>query len=1453
MINITAFYDASYFDPLVADQEKTRRRMQGEKAYTNYAEHGSGVGSAKWQRFSHKGNVESETDAFRDIISGETVDPRILRDLCEGRCPSTHRMLIRRRTVVTGKHKERVAGYDLQISLPKSVSILWAFGSSELRHRIIAAKEAARTDLFQYIIDEGLIVARRDQGGKTKIPVEEIVVPCNDHYFSRAGDMQLHDHNLILSFARLLDGSFAPIDNFLLKRYAGALSALYRASFARHLTRALPIVFCRKERNIEVGGVDPKVIDLFSKRRAVIKKEAEIAGFSTATNRQAAQRIANDTRQRKRKAAAETSLQEGWQKELSSLSMSADDLRWAVVEAAASSNSAARTEGIDPAIAKEALSQAFRSSALLEEPQLLRLFAEELQLQGDLHSVVEAFHLAKASKDIIALGTPERPLFTHADIVELEHRMQLAAKNGMGKWTRYLPHKTRSLRDRFPDLSEEQIAAVKHSLGNDLFAIVQGRAGSGKSYSLGAVADVLRSEGMKVSVVAPSWKAVDVARNDTRTPSDDALAVQGFVAELESGKRSLNVNDAIMVDEAGMVDLKTMSILLQHASAAGTKVILAGDVDQLQPVDAGAPLVSLAHVLGQAKINKIRRQKIDWQREASEDLAAGDMRRALAAYDRNGNIEFRDDPDAVIEAVVQRSVNLHHKQHQNDQAVDLCTQLVLTPRRKDVVLLNAKIRERLVADGVIDPKSATIVAAPRNTRVGHAIEIAVGDRIIFGEKLKLEKTIYNGDFATVLGIVDDGNAHGLKMKVKLDRKADDGSEIVIEETIDNLIGSRKPGEARVPIFQHAYAVTIHAAQGATVDQVTIANFQPMSREQTYVALTRHRHDVKMIVDASRLAGARSADQIKLVHGIAFEREVQNKVCNVPAANLLKKLTEECSRSVDYRSVAVHVPDVERWLRALDPVAELKRQTTPRNVVETVRYVRERAAQRLPSVNRKRPPLWVFNSRERLALAAIEPGKILAEVFEGQRVVKDADQWVVTTNERKAAVEFRDKGRKVSWTMRWSLHSQTQGLWGQGLVSLVQNTLQLTAKLATQHVREVLLQKTLNFMAKRQTDRAIEAALDKKMQQWEKLPGHIFASQHTSTASSHVVGPGADSSTTPIKPPAMIVKLAELPQEEALALVNHRHAAALRDASGTPSSPVARTAKDLGEAYGPNPTRHPSNFDTSGKRPFSVKQPLYAIKPSDKLRPDDMSRSQTKQTAPEAVTFSTVSHHPPVDRVLVASDGPKIKHGDAVPNASARSRLLSGLKAAGGFMAGSVRQGAEDVTYAAKQFQKLLRNDRQTPHYGQQALNIRDDEANTKRPIEKPKHSSADLDDGQRSRKTADAKDRTSIPSVAGQLIHQGLGELLEAEFAKSVPASTQGTATTAGAQSGNAFIRRDAERTRNDATRNTTRQEPASKPPKPHVVTVRYRPPAPSPQGRTVHQEGVEFPGQQHLDKEHER
>ena len=418
----------------------------------------------------------------------------------------------------------------------------------------------------------------------------------------------------------------------------------------------------------------------------------------------------------------------------------------------------------------------------------------------------------KAHPDLMPLGVGDngRERFTTRDAFMREVTMgdeanRLKAQRKHGTAYHHIIGAARKYK-----LNPEQKDALKSICSSDGMNLMMGLAGTGKSsYVLKAANEVWGKAGYRVRGTAVSGIATSSLQQSAKIQSS---ILYGMRRRLEKGKLKLNAKDIIVMDEAGMTDLNDMATIVHYVKKAGAKLVLVGDTAQLQPVGPGAPFRALAARLGFVELSDIKRQKDAGDRTASKQLARGNISAALNHYDNKGAVHLAKDQEAAIEKLVDDYMATLTNKTINKR-------LVLAHRNADVDLLNAAIRERLVKQGMIKGNGLTIDTKDKSVMLGK------GERLLFCEN-NHDLGVHNGDFGTITAI------RGNRISVKLDK----GKTIRFNPRKLILSDKLKPG----------YSATVHKSQGATVDDVFMyVDGNGWNRFLSYVAMTRHRHNLKL--------------------------------------------------------------------------------------------------------------------------------------------------------------------------------------------------------------------------------------------------------------------------------------------------------------------------------------------------------------------------------------------------------------------------------------------------------------------------------------------------------------------------------------------------------------------------------------------------------------------------------
>lgn len=773
------------------------------------------------------------------VRDGAAIDVESFRDLCAGIDPATGSPLVR------GAGPRHVAGTDITVTPGKSVSVLWAAGTAEQRAAIEAAHRKAVDEALRLMLDEGLLVVRSGAGGAVKHQPSDVIIGRFEHFTTREGDPNIHSHCVLINVA----GS--PIEarsgryraNHLTTDPKGIFDAqlmlggAYRGSLARELRECFGFKFCEAgQGQWEIAGVDQAVLAAFSKRSAQIKDYA--GPNATSAQREVA---ALATRKGKELVPTGTELEARWQQEFAALE--ADPWRDALKPVREADRSIERDDReFDPpelpgdGIVARAASELFRHESVIERKALMQRGFELASLDGLGPETVMA-EIATLERDgtLIALGSENRSMrWTTPGIAEAEAAMlRGASRPDERDW-----FTTDAVSESFalaPHLSEEQQQAARELMGRDGIAIVEAGAGTGKTTMARVVVDAARRSGLDIVGLAPSGVAVDELTRLTRI---QARTIASWRHGCVSGMtRQLSPSSLLIVDEAGMVSTRDMAAILTAAKESGAKVLLIGDRLQLASVAGASALRAVSNVVARSAVmTEVRRQHIDWQRAATVVMAQGDSESGLRAYAMNGRVELV----SGVEAAQDRAIEQWHTLsalHGDDI-------IIVTRRNVDAAALNRKARQVLRDEGRLGPDLVEVVALDRSDKKVK-LALAIGDRIRFGETLPQHR-IRNGHQAVVDEIT---SARDGQVVLRLSHQ--DGRKLLLPWTqlAQEPRFGRKPEPPRIV---HAIAGTAYATQGRTALASVLYLAKSTDAREVYVALSRHRHDARIVVERDRL-------------------------------------------------------------------------------------------------------------------------------------------------------------------------------------------------------------------------------------------------------------------------------------------------------------------------------------------------------------------------------------------------------------------------------------------------------------------------------------------------------------------------------------------------------------------------------------------------------------------------
>ena len=450
--------------------------------------------------------------------------------------------------------------------------------------------------------------------------------------------------------------------------------------------------------------------------------------------------------------------------------------------------------------------------------------------------LVNSDELVRLSEEVKQGRETVKAKYTTRSMIELERGMANRALGMKGSHTHQVSAKRvqaaikTAVEGESYQLSEQQAGAVHSITGPQQLASIVGLAGAGKSTLLKAANLAWKAQGYNPIGLSLAGKAVDELE---KSSGIEGRTIASLEYRLKHGMQTITEKDVLVVDEAGMVGSKQLDKLLSTAQAAGAKVVLVGDYDQLPAISAGAAFRAIVERTGYYEVSEIHRQSAAWMKQASLDFARGNIKEALGAYQDNLAIGGFKLQDEAFDALAADFVTKHTSGEMT---------LALAHSNKTVQELNDRIRKTLKQSGdigqgfkfetakSIEAKKIEEGREDKATNQGqtpkgadYRYDFGEGDRIVFLQNDTIDGVkVRNGQ----LGRVTSAKEGHLAVELE------NGERVAF-------------GQDRYNHISHGFAVTIYKSQGATVDNTLVLAQRSMTQNLAYVAMTRHKKSAQM--------------------------------------------------------------------------------------------------------------------------------------------------------------------------------------------------------------------------------------------------------------------------------------------------------------------------------------------------------------------------------------------------------------------------------------------------------------------------------------------------------------------------------------------------------------------------------------------------------------------------------
>ncbi|GGM83969.1 hypothetical protein GCM10012275_63220 [Longimycelium tulufanense] len=806
-----------------------------------------------------------------------------------------------------------IVGYDLNITVPKSYSLLLAFAPPDVADRVEEMYAAAVERTFRWVEERAGYVKRGHHGdGQTArheastglsgwVMTHRTARPVGGRV---VGDPHWHVHITISSMARsAVDGEWLTVASGGrdLMRHTAAIDRVTQAQIRQTLYREYGITYRRSEAGWwELAHVPDAAIRQFSKRNAEVTEAlAELGYTSRDVSARNARVLARPSPKKHTTAAADTTLRELWRTEAAAAGLDPDQMMGEVFAAYRAGHTTAGPDvnavmearfgiGLDDLVAhlvdeKTGLTAHARRFSKLD---VVAAVADGLPLGASVEEVGELVDTVLQHPHFLALpGGAETELvgghgrhvvlagahqmvdgqlYTTADVPKLEQHILTAVERSRPEQQRAVVSEEKlglavavaEAELGFP-LSVEQRTALRALVtGGRAIEALEGQPGTGKTTLMAVARVAWEAEGHTVLGAATAAVA---SQNLEAESGIGSRTVAQILTRIDTGQ-GLSGVDVVVLDEANLTNDRDRARLYAEAMRTGTKIVEVGDAQQLRGVGVGSMFGYLHTALDGPRLTENRRQRAEHERAALADFRAGNYHQALRGWAAAGGLVATETTDQGLARLVDTW--LQARQGVPDPHTQIKGLLAVAGTNEQVRRINEAIQTVRAHRGELGPsRTLTLPHGQLTVHVGDQVLIRRNDR---HEAETTGDAVLNGYRGVVTALEPDG-----------------------VRVVWHQPGQSGPDAERTAVLSHdylareglslGYCLTAHKAEGLTVggtdgtwtrpdghaNHGTVLVWTPgLDMPALYVAASRDKGETLLFANREEL----ETDREQLVHG-----------------------------------------------------------------------------------------------------------------------------------------------------------------------------------------------------------------------------------------------------------------------------------------------------------------------------------------------------------------------------------------------------------------------------------------------------------------------------------------------------------------------------------------------------------------------------------------------------------